>query len=458
MPSSGLFALPPTLLDLLSNDLLLTQILPYLPLAGINALLRTSHTLHDLLRTNELTYRLLDLSRSKSVYLPPSLSTPIDGGGNNWRSQRMDENLTEDEFYSGPLRGVLSRLSRKGILQNVYVLILDGLASVTVDLVSDICCGAEYDVRILSIVGCANLNQRKLQELLRYLCREGRPEDQPRLKGLYVFGAGSGVDTSGNHAHVGIPMLSGITRTEGATLGSAPTTVHAATRAKGDADLWYAPTGKMFSEGYAQRSAWEEILQICKGVIAFDALLCTHMHTEMEPYWHEASKDYLSQHKPGVPPLASVALGPEGCSGCGRAPHGSPVWGDTEATDFPMLRPPPFSGRVVDAVRPPRLRRTPRRLIASCTWCLANRHCESCKKWWCGQCYDPRGRSARLKDLERISEAGLDYLPSRQELGFTTGESSRGGSEAIKVFNNLCVENCLVGEMMAGAGSGGMWG
>jgi len=30
--------------------------------------------------------------------------------------------------------------------------------------------------------------------------------------------------------------------------------------------------------------------------------------------------------------------------------------------------------------------------------------------------------------------------------------------EDIKVHMGLCVDNCLVGEMMAGAGSIGMWG
>ena len=458
MPPSTFMALPPTLLDLLMNDLILSQTLPYLPLGSINALLRTSHKLHNLLSTNELTFRLLDLSKSRSAYLPPSLSTPIDSGGNSWRSERMDENLTEDEFYSGPLRGVLSKLPRQGILRNVHVLILDGLASVTVDLVNDVCCGKEYSVRILSVIGCGNLNDRKLQEMLRYLCREGRPKDQPRLKGLYVFGAGSGADAPGRYSRVGVPMLSGITRAEGATLGSAPSNVHAAERRRSDADLWYAPTGKILSEGYSQRSTWEETLQFCKGIIAFDAVLCTHMHMEMEAYLHDASRDYLEDHKPGIPPLASVALGPEGCSGCGKAPQGSPVWGESDTMEFPMLRPPPFSGRVVDAVRPPKLKGTPRRLITSCTWCLANRHCENCHIWWCGKCYDPRGRSAKMRDLERINAAGLEYLPSRQELGFTTGGSSKTAEAGIKVFNNLCVENCLVGEMMAGAGSGGMWG
>jgi hypothetical protein len=37
-------------------------------------------------------------------------------------------------------------------------------------------------------------------------------------------------------------------------------------------------------------------------------------------------------------------------------------------------------------------------------------------------------------------------------------KSNAGKGSSIKVFNDLCVENCLVSEMLAGAGSGGMWG
>lgn len=455
-PALNPFSLPPTLLDLLSNDLVLGQILPYLALSSINGLIRTSHDIRQLLSTNPLTFRLLDLSQSRSAYLPPALSTPIDNGGQSFRSRRMDENLTEDEFYCGPLRGVFSRLSKSKILENVLVLVLDGLASVTADLVYDICTGDAFNVRILSVVGCINLNHRKLQELLAYLCRESRPLDEPRLKGLYVFGACPSVDTSGRYSGAIVPMLSGITRVEGATLGTAPS-VQTTGRDEGDADIWYAPTGRVLSDGYAQRSGWEETLQICKGTVALDAVLCTHMHEQMAPYLHEASKDYLGQYKPGISPMASVALGPEGCSGCGVAPAGSPVWGESDIMEFPMLRPPPFSGRVIDAVRPPRLRGAQRRLIASCTWCLANRHCESCHRWWCGDCYDPRGSSAKLKDLEKLSAAGLDHLPSRQGTGVISGESNPKKGEGIKVFNNLCVENCLVSEMMHGSGSGGMW-
>jgi hypothetical protein len=53
-------------------------------------------------------------------------------------------------------------------------------------------------------------------------------------------------------------------------------------------------------------------------------------------------------------------------------------------------------------------------------------------------------------------DAGLNYLPSGDELPYTVITPQKSAS--VKVLNNLCVENCLVGEMMAGAGNSGMWG
>lgn len=73
---------------------------------------------------------------------------------------------------------------------------------------------------------------------------------------------------------------------------------------------------------------------------------------------------------------------------------------------------------------------------------------------WCATCYDPK-RTNKLKNLEKLSDAGLLYLPTEEELALP--ESSTSKDQSIKVFNGFCVENCLVGEMMAGAGSMGMW-
>ena len=125
----------------------------------------------------------------------------------------MDENLTEDEFYAGPLRYVLGRLQRTQTLSHVHALVLDGLASVTSDLLHDIVTSSEYNVRLLSIRRCVNVNEAKLQQLLTYICRPSRPEGTPRLQGVYFF--------TDPVRHLPSKQSLGITTTEGAQLGAA---------------------------------------------------------------------------------------------------------------------------------------------------------------------------------------------------------------------------------------------
>lgn len=452
----SLSELPSTLLDLLSNTLILDNVVPYLSVASIFALSRTAKSYRSFVQQNPRMLRYIDLSRCRGAYIPPSM-TRVDPGGHSWRSQRMDEHLTEDDIYSGPLRGVLSKLSRTVSLRSVHTLVLDGLASVTSDLIAEILMDDKYDVWLLSVIGCVNLNPRKLQQLLAYVCRGSRPEGTPRLKGLYYFGTMQQQSSKKKAMESGsMATTGGVTCSEGAQLGSLPHSAQS-TSSSVASNPWYGPTGRVLSEGHAQRSPWEETLQICKGIIAFDAVLCTHMHTAMAPFLHHASGEYLAEFKPTVAPLASMALGPAGCADCGRAPRDAPVWGESDLMEFPLLSSPPVSGRLADAVRPPPPAQNgqKQRLIVSCTWCLTNRHCESCHRWWCGACYDPKA-SAKARKLEILAVTkGLSYFSSHEELEMKPEE---GKGESIKVFSGLCVENCLVGEMMAGAGSGGMWG
>jgi len=452
--SVAVASLPASLLELLSNSLILENTLPYLSLSGIFALSRTSRSFRGLLLQTPGAFRYVDLSKCRGAYVSPNILR-IDIGGNSWRAERIDENLTEDEFYAGPLRGVLSNLRRIKVLANVQTLVLDGLSSVTNDLISDICINPEYNVRLLSIRKCLNVNEAKLQQLLRHLCRPSRPEGTPRLQGLYFFSLPA--LTSRQKEHESRYNISGVTTSQGAQLGA--TQLDDLFVFDG-VDRWYAPSGRIMVQGYVQRSPWEETILACAGIISFDAVLCTHMHDDMAPVLHPASRDYLAEIKAGIPPLATFALGPGGCAGCGRAPHDAPVWGVSDPREFPLLWPPPSNGRLVDAVRPPRKvmedgSMQSQRLIVSCTWCLTNRHCDNCHRWWCSDCYNPTN-SKKLSDLERLDRAGLSYLPSRQELG--DGAGGEKGGDHIKVFNGLCVENCLVSEWMAGAGGGGMWG
>ncbi|RMZ76039.1 hypothetical protein DV737_g5013, partial [Chaetothyriales sp. CBS 132003] len=331
----------PSLLDLLSNSIIFASLLHYLPLSSIFRLSRTSHSFRHLLLSTPDTFRYVDLSKSKGAYMP--LIQMIDRGGHSWRAERMDESfLTEDEFYARPLRGVLGALHRMQILTNVQTLVLDGLASVTNDLLSDIVTSQDYSVRLLSIRRCVNVNHPKLQQLLAYICRPSRPEDTPRLRGLYVF-----TDP--------IPQLPsiddiGVTVAEGSQMSASC----------GDKDSpisrlesWYAANGRMLSNGHKQRSEWEETLQICRGIVWFDAVPCTHMHAAMSSVLHHHPEQHELNEKPGVSTIATIALGPNGCAGCRRAPEGTPIWGKSDISDFPLLWPPPHSGKLIDAIRPP---------------------------------------------------------------------------------------------------------
>lgn len=373
---------PGSLLELLFNNVVFENILSNLSLAAIFALSRTSHAYRDfLLRTPNLL-RYLDLSNSRGAYIADTI-TRIDSGGHSWRAERIDENLTEDEFYSGPLRGVLYKVAKLQQLRSVLTLVLDGLATVTVDLVTEIVTSKDYNVRLLSIRNCRNVNKPILQQMLRYICRPSRPEGSPRLKGIYVF-------PPPNHILHGETLLEAQTEDIEKTIDPS--------------SLWYAPSGNLLLEANNKRSSWEETLQACKGIICFDAVLCTHMHAEMAITTLGADSPY----KPGIAPLANIALGPDGCSRCGRAPKDSPIWGISDYHEFPLIHPPPFSGKIIDAVRPP-IRISPngeilpQRLIVSCPFCVNVRHCESCHHWWCRDC-DPINQSliGQLGDFPKV--------------------------------------------------------
>lgn len=435
--------LPTTLLDLFSNPIISDNLLQYLPLSSISRIARTARTYHKWVLETPRVFRYLDLSKSRGAYTP--LIARIDNGGHSWRAERMDENLTEDEFYAGPLRSVLNRLDRLRILPEVQVLVLDGLASVTHELVHEIVTDERYNVKLLSIRQCPNINQSRLQQLMRHICRPSRPEGTPRLQGLYLFTNPADDFNSTMNA-----STSGITSVDGAALGLLPTSK--SQQRTSDA-RWYSASGRVIQHGSVSRSSWEETLQACSGIIAFDAVLCKSMHKSLASCLQPASVDMLNS-KPGIAPIATVALGPDGCSGCGKAPEDTPIWGQSNTTEFPLLSPPPFSGKLIDAVRPPcQSASQPQRLVVACTWCLANRHCDSCHRWWCADCYNPK-LSRNLKDLEPLS-TNTECTTTVPQSGRSS--SSSNGKDSVKVWNGLCVENCLVGEMMAGAGSNGMW-
>lgn len=442
------------LADVLSNDLVLRQTAPYLPVSATLALAAANKTFRGLIYGSPEAWRHLDLSKVKSAILDTS---PIDAGGISWRAERMDEALTEDDFYSGPLRGIFSKLHSKGVLRHVHTLVLDGL-SVPADLVREIIAEDRFNVRILSLRDCKHLNHTKLQQVLRYAVRPGRPDGSPKLRGLYVFGHKDSLQPlpskSANASSAVAPA--GVLASEGAQIGSewnsrSSTTLNNSLPSD-DQQRWYGCTGRALTR---TTSAWADTLFDCQGIIAFDAVLCRGRRHDIT----------LTNGKEFLPPaIAGVSLGPQGCEMCGSCPEGPAVFGQSEEKALPLIAPPPSHASTVSAAKRPDVANTSfPALIARCEDCLRSRWCERCNRWWCESCYQEPSPATTAVSVATQSSATTSFASSPQAhvqsvdwAGPPAGGAAAGQGPPIKVYSKLCVEHCLVGEMMMSAD--GFWG
>jgi hypothetical protein len=447
------------LLNLLSNDLVLRQTAPYLPPSVLLSLSSTNKSFQALVRTRASAWRHLDLSTVRSAIIDTS---PIDAGGISWRAERMDESLTEDDFYSGPLRGIFSKLQSKTILQYVHSLILDGL-SVPADLVREIIAEDRFNVRILSLRDCKHLNQTKLQQVLRYAVRLGRPDGSPKLRGLYVFGHKDSPQPS--HPKAAIVNTApqaprGVLASEGAQIGSEwnsrSTAAINASLPSDDEKRWYGCSGRALTR---TTSAWADVIHACQGIIAFDAVLCRGPR-------HDITLTTGGNFLP--PAIAGVALGPHGCETCGTCPESPAVFGRSDESAIPLLAPPPTHSSTIKAAQcPSSTSRTFPPLLIRCEDCLRNRWCERCNRWWCEPCYtEPISRtatapppSAPMIPASLLSGASILSGATVQSVEWggppASGPAVSQGGAAIKVHYNFCVEHCFVGEMMMSAD--GFW-
>lgn len=442
-----------TLSDLLSNSLVLRQTAPYIPVATLCALMGTSWSVRQTIKQSSDATRYLNLS---TVHIPTLDDKPLDGGGISWRNERMDEALTEDEFYSGPLRGVMSRLSRQDILSNISTMILDGL-TVPAEVVREIISEDRFSVRILSIREAKHLNERKLMLALKYAVRPTRPKGMPKLRGLYVFGPmeravkGAEPDIGRRRSPTRYPdsSPSGVMDALGAQLG-AEWNEKSKSALKADLhgveDKWYQPTGLMFKKTPA--SDWADTLQACEGIIHFDAVLCRGPRHDPQAYANQDPDIPTNPHNAYIPPtIATVALGPHGCSKCESSPEGPACFGSSPSHHLPLLSPPPLHSSSIRAAQwPHSLRPTSEspKLYVRCKECLKHRWCERCGKWWDEKCYMPGHTRTELQDQEFVQWQML-----------STAERPE---EDIKVHMGFCVQNCLMEHLMVALGEGGMWG
>ncbi|KAL7622682.1 hypothetical protein AAE478_008196 [Parahypoxylon ruwenzoriense] len=374
------------LLNLFSNSLVLHQTIPYLPISSLLSLAATSPSFRDLLlRRTPGVFRHLDLTRVRTAQFDID---GIDRGGEVWRNVQVDENLTEDDFYSGRLRGIFRSIRKRDILHHVQTLILDGL-SVTAEFCNDILVDPSLRVRILSIRDVRNLNERKLMQSLRYACRPTRPDDTPRLKGLYVFGARDA------------PTLatSSPAKQPGAARGAANTSIawnhksqHALKESiKSEGDDWYHKRGRIISRHIAD--GWGETLIDCREVIQFDAVLCNGPRHQNSPAFGRfpATQSGLASTAESPWGVATFALG--GCASCGSAPEGFTMYGDSPREQLPLLAPVPLHSSTIKAATCPRpigesqADVSSSKFIPRCLECIRERYCFSCDQWWCEACY-----------------------------------------------------------------------
>lgn len=329
-----------------------------------------------------------------------------------------------NSFYSGPLRGIFSSLRRLDILRDVQVLSLDGL-SVTADLVHDMLIDPSFSVRILSIRGVKNMNERKLRGALQYACRESRPEGMPRLKGLYLFGPKDTTLSPAPQEESRSPSPTSPGRTSAAWNNQSQKALTTAPAEEPEA--WYVRRGDQFPARISPE--WGSTLVACAGVIAFDSVLCTGPRHFNSPAWGTVNIEALnaasSAAETNVPHFAVATHSLGGCASCGAAPEGWTVWGE-EATPrrdsegrrtngscvpdlarFPLLAPPPMhSANIRVAMLPtgqtmrsrlpfiPKGKQEKARFIPRCFDCIRDRYCSGCHKWWCESCYiGPRASS-----------------------------------------------------------------
>lgn len=355
------------------------------------------------------------------------------------------------------MRGIFNTLQRRHILQDVQTLILDGL-SVPSDIVSDIITQGQYNVRILSIREVSNLNERKLQQALKYVVRPSRPANTPKLRALYIFGPKEVVPTLRFQRHVNrylpgivpidtIPSYGGVMYSPGAQIGAQWNAKSEDTLAEEmvrGCDKWYSGGGKVIMKPPSME--WTHTVIACQGIISFDAVICngprhtaamTENEKPSEPVWYKRNGAYLE------PRVATHSI--KGCHGCGTTPEMFSKFGVSPMGNFPLLAPPPLHSSTVRAAKIPFVS-SPDKLLVRCIDCLRGRFCESCHIWWCENCY------------EIPNHAYAPGSPQPWDGSGATGDGHPEKNVKVRVSMGLCVESCLVSEMMSGAGSNGMWG
>lgn len=200
-------------------------------------------------------------------------------------------------------------------------------------------------------------------QTLGYVVRPTRPRPQPRLKGLYIFGAR---DSPRIRSFGTIKAPSGgVLYSAGAQIGAELNERSAASLSDdldNNSESWYGSHGRVIR---SISDGWEMTLTTCRGLIAFDAVLCDgprhNYYPEPSRKWYEATEAHLQ------PRVAQFAVGP--CAGCQSAPEGIRKYEKTPrpVETCPLLAPPPkHSPTVQAAMRPSSASESSSGMVARC--------------------------------------------------------------------------------------------
>ncbi|PWY64737.1 hypothetical protein BO70DRAFT_375078 [Aspergillus heteromorphus CBS 117.55] len=419
-PQSALPAPPrcTSLVDVLSNTLVLDQMAPYLSTSSLFALASTSRLVRSLIMDTPYVFRHLDLTECRGAII--SSVSAIDS------TEQINDSRTEDEYYSAPLRGIFDRLEGKSLLQDVRTLVLDGLP-VPADLVADLILAERFNINILSIRECCHLNERKLMQVLNYAVRPSRPKGTPRIKGIYYFTPlqHSQVMVRSNYRDWWSLRCSGQPFCDTPTSGNKSVLRDSTESDTHRQNAWYRPSGQLFRGSI--EDDWAQTIHKCEGIIAFDAILCRGPRHNVDPYTPHSQNQDGTQPESRLlgPRLTTVALGPRGCELCHTAPEGPAIWGQSPEEQFPLLTPPPFhTSSVVTAKRPALFPGEQPALIARCRECLIDRWCHRCNRWFCAVC---------LPHPERVRS---DLSPHQTACGLCKVECQR-------TCRNCCGDYCV---------------
>ena len=411
-------ALPSSLLDLLSNDLILRHTSPYTGIKSLMSLAATSKSYKSL------------------VYNTPHIFQHVDLYGTVVSTMSTQDFLVDDQkledLCAQRFNTIFTALENRNVLQDVRTLILDDIL-VPATVIEDMLFDDRYQIRLLSLRTNCKGPVNDILPILRHLIRPDRPNGPLKLRGLYWFGHSDRFEDLNNiEETIGRPeAIIGVTASLGAQLGADNHSYYDLDNSRSlfgkdpYSDSPYGAPGMshVLTSGWVA-SEWAEILEACRGLIAFDAVLCRHDRGSVPD---------------SRPKLATVRL--RGCESCGTCPEGPAYPGVSPAEHLPLLSPLPLHSSKVEVAQRMDTGGEPYpSLILRCRTCLKDRWCEMCNAWWCESCYTiPKNR------------------------GRTNGKSASvvsasASNEDIKVYMGLCVSKCLVDDLLHGVGEGGMWG